>query len=230
MKRAQSQGTNSADAPVSPALQRRRAEFPLRAHSHASPPRPPPSTHLLSLCLCASVVNALALGGCQAPPRTTRLHTRDFQDISTEIAFSLQSSSFIQDRTPDSPSMTIAIEKIDNLTTDILSEGEKWFLMDRVMNSDAMTALRRERNIRFVIPAERLDALIDSRVWAGPIAQGRAPTHVMHAVLRSVTRAAGPDRTDLYSARYSITALNSGETVWTGDYLLKRAASGRAYN
>lgn len=183
------------------------------------------------LCVvCAAAASVLVQGGCQTATKTTQLQTRDFQDISTEIAASLQSSEFIRERTPESPPMTIAIQKIDNLTTDILSEGEKWFLMDRVMNSDVMSTLRRQRNIRFVVPAERLDGFAERQQWAGPIAPDRRPTHVMTATMRSVTRAQGFDRTDLYSAQYSITRVETGETAWRGEYLLKRAATGRSYN
>ncbi|MBL8747044.1 MAG: hypothetical protein JNK58_11905, partial [Phycisphaerae bacterium] len=180
--------------------------------------------HGLFRALCVSAVNLSILSACGKPIQSTRLQTRDFQDISSEIAGSLRSSAFLRDRTPGSPPIFIAIQKIDNLTTDLLSEGEKWFLMDRVMNSETMAALRKERNIRFLIPMDALDNL---NTWAGPIASDRAPTHTMTAVLRSVTRSAGQDRTDLYSAHYAITALDTGESVWTGEYLLKRTAAGR---
>lgn len=195
-------------------------------------PAMPSATHrfISSLCLCVSVVNTLYSVGCVAPAKSTRLQTRDFQDISTEVGASLQSSEFLRERTPESPLMLIAIHKIDNLTTDLVSEGEKWFLMDRVMNSGVMDALRRERNIRFVIPAEKLEALAERNLWAAPIAPERRPTHTMTASLRNVVRAAGLDRTDLYAAHYTITALDSGENVWTGEYLLKRTAEGRSYN
>lgn len=183
-----------------------------------------------SLCFYAAAANAFVFVGCTQPAQSTRLQTRDFQDISTEVAASLQSSDFLRDRTSDSALILIAIRKIENLTTDILAEGEKWFLMDRVMNSGVMTELRHERNIRFVIPKDRLDALAEANQWAGPIAADRHPTHTMTAVLRNVTRAAGIDRTDLYSAHYAITSLGTGETVWSGEYLLKRVAAGRAYN
>jgi hypothetical protein len=187
--------------------------------------------HALPLgILCVSAASAFCFLGCAAPARTTRLQTRDFQDISTEVAASLQSSDFLRDRTPQSPLMLIAIHKVDNLTTDLLSEGEKWFLMDRVMNSDVMAALRRGRNIRFVIPAERLEAIAERNLWAAPIAPERRPTHTMTAALRNVVRAAGINRTDLYAAHYAITAIDTGETEWTGEYLLKRTATGRAYN
>lgn len=183
------------------------------------------------LCaLCASLVTLPALSGCQSPARTTRLQTRDFEDIAAEVASSLRGSEFILERGPHSPQMTIAVTKVENLTTDILSEGEKWYLIDRVMDSDAMATLQRERNIRFVIPAERLSEMRERDQWAGPIAPDRAPTHSMTAALRSVTRSAGTDRTDLYAAFYRITSIDSGETLWTGEFLLKRAAAGRAYN
>lgn len=182
---------------------------------------------MLLWVLCASAVTVFS---CAAPARTTRLQTRDFQEAATEIATSLRRSDFLRERTQASEPIVIAITKVENLSSDLLSEGEKWFLVDRVMNSDMMAALRQERNIRFVIPAERLEDLAAAASWAGPIGQDRAPTHSMTAALRNVTRSAGVDRTDLYAAEYTITRIESGETAWTGEYLVKRTAVGRAYN
>lgn len=166
--------------------------------------------------------------GCAAPSRTTRLETRDFEDIAFEVAQSLRASDFLRERSPDSAPMTVAIQKAENLSSDILSEGERWFLMNRVVQASSMRALADERAIRFVIPAENLREL---RELTGDdqLAAGRAPTHTMTARLRSITRAAGLDRTDLYRAEYRITDLSTGETMWTGEFELKRAAVGRSY-
>lgn len=180
--------------------------------------------------ILVSCVALSAGAGCTIPTRTTRLHAADLQDIAHEVAASLGSSDFLQERGPESEPIVIALHKVENLTSDLLNEGEKWYLMDRVLNSETMGALRRERNIRFVIPRERLDELTARTEWAGAIGEGRRPTHTMTAVLRSVTRSASADRTELYAAQYRLTALQTGETVWAGEYLLKRAASGRSYN
>ncbi|MDX2115790.1 MAG: hypothetical protein SFZ24_09280 [Planctomycetota bacterium] len=185
--------------------------------------------------VCAALIGVIAcvagVGGCAAPQaRTTRLQTRDFEDIAFEMAANLRASDFLRERTAESPPMTVAVSKVENLSTDLVSDGEKWFLMDRVIESASMKTLAREKAVRFVIPAEKLRAL---RETLGPderIALERRPTHSMIAQLRSLTRAAGLDRTEVYSAFYRIVELESGEAVWSGDFALKRAAVGRSYN
>lgn len=182
-----------------------------------------------ALPLLASLLAAL-VAACAAPPRTTRLKVEDFEDVAIEMAASLQRSPILAHRSPDSPQMIIAVSKVENLSSDILSDGEKWYLMDRVIDSRAIEALRESDNIRFVIPAEKLRLLnrtLDPDEQAGA---DRNPTHTMTARLLSLVRTAGADRTDLYDCQFTLTALPSGEIVWTDNFAIKRIARGKAYN
>ena len=171
------------------------------------------------------------LSACAAtPPATSRLAAGDFELVSTELAAKLAASDFLKDRTPDSAPITIAVSKVENLTTDLLSEGEKWYLVDSAVDSLAMNQLRTSKNITFVIPAEKLAEL---RKTLGPeqqVAAARAPTHTLTARMRSLTRAAGRDRTDVYDCEFSIVEIAGGEIAWSGSAALKRVARGRAYN
>lgn len=172
------------------------------------------------------------LRGCAstAAPQSSRLAADDFDMVSAELAAKLASSDFLDDRAPDSPPITIAVSKVENLTTDLLSEGEKWYMVDRALDSLAMNDLRKGKAIRFVIPAEKLAMLRKSLGPDRPVAEQRAPTHTLTARLRSVTRAAGADRTDLYDCEFRIVEIQSGEIVWSDSAALKRIARGKAYN
>lgn len=184
----------------------------------------------LSLGSCLAVASLIA---CAATPRSSRLTTEDFTDFAVELSARLGQSDFLRSRGPDSPPMIVSVSRVENLSTDLLSEGERWYLMDRVIDSRTMDALARQKNIRFVIPAEKLE-LLRARLEAEgrdvPIASGRAPTHAMTARLRSITRTAGRDRTDLYDFQAAITTLADGATVWTDTFAIKRIAAGRSYN
>ena len=59
-------------------------------------------------------------------------------------------------RQTHSAQMVIAIQKVENLPTDLLPERDRWWMMQRVRASQPILALSRDRNIRFVIPAEHL--------------------------------------------------------------------------
>jgi len=177
---------------------------------------------------------ALALPSCATPTRTsgqsTSITSADLREITTEIAERLKASDFLKDRTPDSPPDIITLRKVINYTSDVLREGDRWYLMYRVLDSFEIRTLSQEKNIRIVIPAERLAELKANVPEAERAAALRNPTHVMEAIFRSVTAAAGKDRTDAYYCQYIITALDTGEVVWSARFEFKRAAVGRAYN
>lgn len=171
--------------------------------------------------------------GCSAPARSSRLTSDDFTEFAVGLSSKLSQSDFLRDRTPDSAAMIIAVSSVENLSTDLLSEGERWYLMDRVIDSRTMEVLGRQKNIRFVIPAEKLDLLrarLRDEGLPMPPAPERAPTHAMTARVLSVTRTAGRDRTDLYDCRATISDLADGATVWTDSFAIKRIAAGRSYN
>jgi hypothetical protein len=183
----------------------------------------------LAACLIACG-GGLACCAASIQPKSSRLAADDFDLVSAELAAKLAASDFLDDRAPDSPVIIIAVSKVENLTTDLLSEGEKWYLVDRALDSLAMNDLKKTKAIRFVIPAEKLAML---RKTIGPdeqVAADRAPTHTLTARLRSVTRAAGADRTDLYDCEFRIVEITSGEIVWSDSAALKRIARGKAYN
>jgi hypothetical protein len=191
-------------------------------------PAPRPRRRWFTVALAGAL---LLTSACAAPaPRTSRLTVSDFEFVSSEMSAKLAASSLLEGRTPGYAPMTVAVSKVENFSTDILSEGEKWYLVDSVLDSESMRALRDERNIRFVIPAEKLTLL---RKTLGPeeqVAAQRSPTHTLTARIRSVTRAASLDRTDLYSCEFSMVLLDTGEIVWSDSVLLKRIARGRSYN
>lgn len=178
----------------------------------------------------ATALPCLVTPACHSTPRSTRLRVEDFEFVATEMAARLHASSLLDGRGPDSPPIIAALTKVENLSSDILSDGEKWYLMDRVFDSDSIDALRRSRNIRFVIPAEKLRLLNKALAPDEQTAARRAPTHTITARLRSLERSAGRDRTDLYDCQFTMTDLAGGEIVWTDSVALKRVARGRAYN
>lgn len=183
---------------------------------------------LLAL-LAASACALSTLGGCAAK-QTTRIRVVDLEETTTVIADKLRASDFLAERSPASPQMVIAIQKVENLTTDLLPESDRWWMMQRVRASQPILALSRDRNIRFVIPAEHLREGMDRGNFDADFAANRSPTHEMTATFLSATRSAGKDRTDAYMCEYRVTDLSSGSLVWTEVFEFKRAAFGKGYD
>lgn len=182
----------------------------------------------------AVVALAVGLVGCGAPPKesgqTTGITVDDMQEITAQIAEKLGKCDFLATRTPQSPPLSITINKVLNYTSDVIRESDRWYLMYRVIDSFSIKTLSREKNISLVIPAERLSELRGKVRAEGPIGEKRKPTHVMEATFRSTTFLVGENRTDAYYCQYSIVEVASGERVWSDRFEFKRAAVGRAYN
>jgi len=183
------------------------------------------------LSLLAMLVCAVAgLGACASQPKSSRLGVDDIEFTAKELAFKLGSSDLVMDRTPSSPRMVIAIHKVENLSTDVIPEGDRWYIMARVRSSQSVDTIARVRNIAFVIPAEHLRDSSMLTELDREVGAGRAPTHEMTATFRSATRSAGRDRTDLYLCELRVTDLATGQVAWTDIVEFKKTAFGRAYD
>ncbi len=175
----------------------------------------------------------LIAAGCAAPARSTRFTDADFSEIASAMAQSLYASDAIQNRTPDSPLWVVSIDKVTNLTSDVITVPEQWAIMARIIGAAPLEELDRVKNIRFVIPPERALALrdrgIDDEV---DLAYGsrREVNHTMTATFRSVTRANPTARTDVYLCVFELLDLDTGQLVWSGSYEIKRSAVGKVWD
>lgn len=184
------------------------------------------------LTLAAWLAAPTLLPACASAPggrSSTRLTADDLQVITSEMADKLRSSDFLNARTPDSPPIGIAIQRVTNLSSDMIPISEQWWLMERVRNDLPIVQLGQERNLRFIVPAEQIENLRQLGFEPGAF-EGRQPTHVMDAVFRSVTRSGDNARTDLYMCEYRITSLATGELAWADSFEFKRAAFGRSWD
>lgn len=216
---------------------------------HRSRVIPPPTRHRAPSCAHACLLygfslvhppalltSALLLAGvCGCSPahlagESSAIAFDDIKDTATEMAEKLAASDFLRDRTPDSPPITITLSKVVNYTSDVIRDSERWYLMYRVLDSVPLRELRQNRNVKIVIPRERLDDLREAANDQSlpPLGEQRDPTHVMDAVFRSVTYQGGKARTDAYYCQYRITEVRTGVVAWSGAFEFKRSALGRA--
>jgi hypothetical protein len=183
-----------------------------------------------SMVLCQLLSLPLLLVACSTGPKTTVLTTSDLDATTADMAAKLAASKFLAERTAESPKVTIAISKVENLSSDIISEGEEWMLMEKVRDSLPIMQLGTQRNLVFVIAAEHLKAGQARGNLDADFAKNRKPTHEMDATFRSATRSRGKDRTDAYLVEYRITSLATGELVWDESFEFKRVATGLSYD
>ncbi|MBX3382916.1 MAG: hypothetical protein KF864_05345 [Phycisphaeraceae bacterium] len=192
-----------------------------------------PRTRLMlaAMALLAVAPAALTATGCAPPPkRSTRLTADDLAFTAGELAARLGASGVLRDRGADEPPMVIAINRVENLTTDIIPAGEQWYVMARVRDAQPIRDLRERHNVSFVIPQEQLRRAREVGTLPENFADARNPTHEMSATFRSARRVAGLDRTDGYLCDLRLTSLATGEVVFTDTVEFKRAAFGRAYD
>lgn len=183
------------------------------------------------------VLLAVLLPACAASPRSTRLTQADFTDMATDLAQKLQESEFLKNRTQDSPPIVVTWDKVENLTQDILTQGEQWAIMQKVRDSAGLVQLGKQKALILVIPAS-LKSEGEQRVGGSSYQDGfagsRAPTHRLDATLRSATRSAASltagARTDTYLCDFRVTVLSDGQLVWSDTVALKRAAAGLSFD
>lgn len=180
-----------------------------------------------------ALLTAAGLTGCSSAPKSSRMTAADMTDMAQAMASSLAQSETVRQRTPQSPRWVIAIQKVENLTQDVMTESEQWGVMARLQGSLPITALYDQRNIRFVIPAERTRAIRqqpDLKGYEQAFGGERAPTHVMTATFRSATRADARNRSDYYYCDFVMQELASGQTVWNDRFEYKRIAKGHVWD
>jgi hypothetical protein len=146
------------------------------------------------------------------------------------MAAKLAASDFLRSRTPDSERIVIAINKVENLTSDIIPESDQWWMMAHVRDAQGIRTLSEQKNIRVVIPAEILRKAKKSKELPEEAALARSPTHEMSATFRSATRNKRLDRTDAYLCEYRITSIKDGSLEWADSFEFKKVAFGRSYD
>lgn len=180
----------------------------------------------------AAAVAALLLllaGACATTQRSTRMTNDDLVEMSRAMAQSLTLSPWLAERGPDSTPIVVSIDKVRNLSSDVMTESEQWFVIQRLRSSLPITALWDQKKVRFVIPPQRREAM-QRRDDLGPDADNfgtqRQPTHQMTATFRSITRADATHRTDLYYCEFEILDITAGTPVWIDKFEFKRDARG----
>lgn len=182
---------------------------------------------LLLVCLLAAA--------CAAPQRSSRMTTEDFQEMAEAMAQSLLRSEALAQRGPQSEPWVVSIDHVRNLSSDVMTQAEQWAIMADLRGSLPIQALWDQKNIRFVLPPQRV-VQIRSRDEAdefdASFASQRQPTHTMTATFRSVTRASpdGRGRIDWYYCEFEILELATGQTVWTDRFEYKRQARGHMWD
>lgn len=186
-------------------------------------------------CCCRLVAGLvlvawLGSASCASTPRTSRLQVEDIQEMSAEMAASLNAR--FNERDSASEPWVVSIEKVQNLSDDILTVGEQWYPMVKLTRAQPTQELWDRRRIMLVIPPERWEQLRRQSPEEFDVRFGaeRRPTHVVTATLRSALRAGGKARTDLYYAEFSMIDLATGRPVWNDRFELKRQALGAVWD
>jgi hypothetical protein len=192
--------------------------------------------------LFRTLLSLLALSifatGC-AEPRSTRMTAGDFDHMGAEMAASLARSDALRNRTAASPPWVVSIDKVQNLSSDVMTESEQWMIIARLRGSLPIQALRTQRSITFVMPPERVEALRrDPNLGAGvgdfgpDLGADRRPTHQLNATFRSLARVnpTGTGSEDYYYCEFQMLDLATGQPVWIDKVEYKRLAKGHIWD
>jgi hypothetical protein len=191
---------------------------------------------LLRVRIAITITLSLMLLACASTSGggTTRMTAEDLTEMSEAMAQSLAQSDALRDRTPQSEPWVISIDRALNLSTDVITESERWYVIQRLRSTLPIRAMSQQKNITFVIPKERLDAIrnnpkldiSDDRNFGSD----RVPTHQMTATFRGGVRADALYRSDYYYCEFEIINLATGVPAWADKFEYKRAASGHIWD
>ena len=185
-----------------------------------------------SLLLFGAFAASPLLSACHSAPKSTRLTVGDMKEISEAMASDLRQSELMQSRSEMSERIWIAMDKVENLSSDLIPRREQWYMMARLQASAALINLSNEKNFAMVVPAEQAFGVEgqQSRREGPGVYQKRKATHELTGTIRSATRSDGKARTDVYLTDFRLTSLATGEMLWTGTYEIKRVASGLSFD
>lgn len=182
----------------------------------------------LSLSVCIGV---FVLAGCGGPPRvkTTFLNSVDLIAMTDRMAESFARDPVMSRRTPRDSPWVISIDRVHNITNQIIPEREKWLYTARLRAQLQQSEIARQRNIVWVIPPERWP-MVQEELGQAPPELRRKPTHELTAEFGALTNTSGKGRSDMYLCEYQLVDLADGRIVWDDKWEVKRAVSGKTYD
>lgn len=177
-------------------------------------------TQFMILLVLVAVAGSCVTSGA----RSTRLTDRDLIDAVQHMQSSLAKSDFFAQRSPNSAPAAIVINRVENLTSDVISRAEQWELVAQLRAALPIQRLAERKNITFLI-APRQHVILRQAGFLGDLGPTTPATHVMSATFRS-TRRAGLSRADYYYLEYRITDRRTRQVVWTDSFEIKREVVG----
>jgi len=169
---------------------------------------------------CAfSIVFFILAASCSSSPKTTRLKDIDLLETTDVMSGSLKSSLFFVECANSKLPIRLSYQKAENQSSDMLRPAEQWMFVERVLDSAMIQTLKDSYDITTIRAAEKINR-----------STNRDVTHLMTAVVTTVTRDEYKDRTDAYRCQYEIINLQTGELVWSDGYEIKRVASGLSWD
>ena len=164
----------------------------------------------------------ISLQGCNSAPKTTRMQGEDILETTVVVADSLQHSLFLSECQLNDTPIRLSYQKAENQSMDMFRPSEQWLFVEKVIGSVPVQELKSKYNITTVRSAEKMNDIATLR--------NRDVTHLMTAIVTTVTRDVYKDRTDAYKCQYEILNLSTNEVVWSDSYEIKRVASGISWD
>lgn len=168
--------------------------------------------------------------GCKTQ-QTSRIAVEDYLEMSAAMAQSLRQSDAFAQRSADSEAWVVSFDKVLNLSSEIMPQGEQWYVVASIRAAQPINSLWNDKRVAFVIPAQyaidQRGTLNAERADKG-FGTERGVTHTITSTFRSVTRIGedGNGRTDVYACEFQMLDLNANESVWIDVFEFKRTATG----
>lgn len=168
--------------------------------------------------------------GCKTQ-QTSRIAVEDYLEMSAAMAQSLRQSDAFAQRSAESEPWVVSFDKVLNLSSEIMTQGEQWGIVAMVRGAQPINSLWDDKRVAFVVPAQyaidQRGTLNAERADKG-FGSERGVTHTITSTFRSMTRVGedGNGRTDVYACEFQMLDLNTNVPVWLDTFEFKRTATG----
>lgn len=168
--------------------------------------------------------------GCNTA-QSSRIQVDDYVEMSAAMAQSLRQSEAFANRSSDSEPWVVSFDKVLNLSSEIMTQGEQWGVVAMVRGAQPINSLWEDKRVAFVVPAQyAIDqrGTMDAERADKGFGSERGVTHTITSTFRSVMRVGeeGQGRTDVYACEFQMLDLNTNESVWIDTFEFKRTATG----
>ena len=178
----------------------------------------------VSACICGSLLLFGCVGNNTAVSHghNTALDSANLVEMTEDMTAAILRDPEVQSDLGRKGKLKVVIQPVENrMVGEVLPRGAKEAFVARLR---ALLQERAPEKFTWVMNRDNWYALRDRELDPGPDPMRLQPEYALTARFSSITDESSKRRSSYYLCVYNLTDLNSGQTLWTDKYEVKKAA------